>query len=112
GREAGPDVGVVPDVAEDVRIDPPGAAHLDPARVLADGATLSVAEEARHVELDRRLGEREEARAHAHLAFRAEERAEELQHGSLQIRERDAAIDDEALDLEERRVARRVWGLG
>ena len=62
----------------------------------------------RHVELDRRLGEREVARPHAHLALGPEQRAEELEHVALEVGERDAAVDDEALDLEERRRVRRV----
>src|SRR5687768_6434105 len=42
-REPGPDLRVVADVAEHVRIDGAGAAHLDPARVLADGTARAVA---------------------------------------------------------------------
>src|SRR3954463_3198077 len=73
-REAGPDLWVVADVREHLRIDPAGSAHLDPARVLAHRAALSVAQKTRHVELHRRLGEREVARPHPHLALVAEQR--------------------------------------
>ena len=107
-REALPLVRVEADVAEHVGVDPAGAAHLDPAGVLAHRAALAVAEEAGDVELDRRLGEREEARAHAHLALRPEQLAEELQHRAAQVGERDPAVDGEALDLLERRRVRRV----
>src|SRR3954454_10774333 len=100
-------VGIDADVPEDVGVDPAGAAHLDPARVLARRASVAAADEARHVELDRRLGEREKTRPHAHLARLAEQRAEELQHRPLQVGERDAAVDGQALDLQEdRRVGR------
>src|SRR3954471_3738460 len=54
--EAGPDVRVVADVGEHLRIDPAGSAHLDPAGVLAHRAALSIAQKTRHVELDRGLG--------------------------------------------------------
>ena len=92
---------------EDVRVDPACAAHLDPARVLARRAALTAADEAGDVELDRRLGEREEARPHAHLPLGAKKRPEELQHRALQVGERDPAVDREALDLQEdRRVGR------
>src|SRR5256885_6367711 len=56
-REALPLRRVEADVAKDVRVDPAGAAHLDPARVLADAAAAAAADEAGDVELDRRLGE-------------------------------------------------------
>src|SRR5205823_7042314 len=107
-RETLPLRRVEADVAEDVRINPAGAAHLDPAGVLAHRAAAAAADEARDVELDRRLREREVARPHAHLPLRAEERAEELQHCPLQVGERDAAVDGQALDLQERRRVGRI----
>src|SRR5262249_54872510 len=102
-REALPFGRVEVDVAEHVRVDPAGAAHLDPAGVLADGAALARADEAGDVELDRRLGEREVARPHPHLALGPEQRTEELQDGAAEVGERDAAVDGEALDLLEGR---------
>ena len=41
------------------------AEHFNPARAFADAATLSVAVDTGQVNLSRRLGEREEARAEA-----------------------------------------------
>src|SRR6476620_9044143 len=70
--EATPLVRVVPDVLEHRRIDDARAAHLVPARVLAERAAPAFAEEARHVELDRRLREGKEVRPHAELAVLAE----------------------------------------
>ncbi len=99
------------DVAEHVGVDPAGTAHLDPAGVLARGAADAAADEAGDVELDRRLGEGEVARAHAHLALGAEERPEELQHGALEVGQGDAPVDRQALDLEEDRRVGRVGGV-
>ena len=45
-REAGDLLRVVADVLEHVRVDDAGAAHLDPAGVLADAAARAAAEEA------------------------------------------------------------------
>src|SRR5262249_18976567 len=97
--EAGPLVRVEPDVLEDGRIDDAGAAHLEPAGVLAEDAARSAAEEARDVELDGGLREREEARAHADIAVATEHLVEEVQQRSLQVGERDVAVDCERLDL-------------
>src|SRR3954451_19603265 len=99
---------IEPDVPEDDRVDPARAAHLDPAGVLADAAAAAAADEAGDVELDRRLREREVARPHPHLPLRAEEPAEEFQHCPLQVGERDAAVDGQALDLQERRRVGRI----
>ena len=107
-REALELVGIDVDVAEHVGVDPAGAAHLDPAGVLARRAAPAAADEAGDVELDRRLREREEARPHPHLALLAEQRAKELQHGALEVGECDPSVDGEALDLEEDRRVRRV----
>src|SRR3954454_18826311 len=102
-REALPFVRVEADGAEHIGVDPAGAAHLDPAGLLAHRAASTVAEEAGDVELDRRFGEREVAGAHADVPVRAEQLAEVLLNGAAQVRERDAAVDGEALDLLERR---------
>ena len=70
-----------------------------------------VAVEARHVDLDARLGEREEVGAQLHLALVAEDRAREREQRPLEVGERDALVDREPLDLVElRRVGRVVVG--
>src|SRR3954470_9606317 len=57
-REAGVLLGAPADELVEVRGDHAGAAHLDPARVLADRAARAAAVEARDVRLHRRLRER------------------------------------------------------
>src|SRR5919206_1853313 len=107
-------VAVVVDVGVDVRVDLAGAEDLDPALALAQAAAravrheaLAVAVEARDVDLDARLGEREEVRAQADVAPLAEDRVGEAQQRALQVGERDVLVDGEALDLVElRRVGR------
>src|SRR5215213_8207349 len=110
-REAGPLLGVVAHELEQLGVDHPGAADLDPAGVAADGAAVAVAEEARHVRLDRRLGEGEEVRPEADVAILAEERAHQVGERALQVGERDPAVDGEALDLVEDRCVGRVRGV-
>src|ERR1017187_4230623 len=56
---------VVVHEAIDGRVDHARAEELNPARLLADVASLAAAEHARRVHLDRRLGEREIARPQA-----------------------------------------------
>ena len=68
----------------------------------------AAAQEARDVELDARLGEREVVRAQADLAVGPEERAREVLERALEVRQREAAVDREALDLLEHRRVRRV----
>ena len=108
-------VAVVAHELEHVRVDHPGAEDLDPGRALAQRAALSrrqdpaVAVEARDVDLDARLGEREEVRAQPDLALGAEDRARERQQRALEVGERDALVDREPLDLVE---LRRVRGVG
>src|SRR5205085_2516663 len=72
-------VAVLADVREHVRVDHAGAEDLDPAGALAEVAAYGwvgsdqgagpPALEAGHVDLDARLGEREEVRAQAHVAL-------------------------------------------
>src|SRR3954471_14906045 len=107
-------VAVVVDVGVDVGIDLARAEDLDPALALAQAAArtighvaLAVAVEARDVDLDARLGEREEVRAQADVAALAEDRVGEAQQRALEVGERDVLVDGEALDLVElRRVGR------
>ena len=88
-----------------------GAGELDPARVLALGAAGSLAEDAARRDVGARLDEREERRDEARLRPRAEERGEEFLDRPLQVRHRDAALDDEPLDLVEDRRVRGVDAL-
>src|SRR5215210_6197966 len=98
-------VAVVVDVGVDVRVDLAGAEDLDPALALAQPAARavphvapSVAVEARDVDLDARLGEREEVRAQADVAALAEDRVGEAEQRALEVGERDVRVDREALD--------------
>src|SRR3954468_13835204 len=108
-------VAVVVDVGVDVGIDLARAEDLDPALALAQAAArtighvaLAVAVEARDVDLDARLGEREEVRAQADVAALAEDRVGEAQQRALEVGERDVLVDREPLDLVELRRVRRV----
>ena len=66
----------------------------------------------RHVELGRRLGEREVRRAEAAWCESlAEERLHERLDGAGQVGERDAPVDDQALDLVEHRQVGGVGGV-
>ena len=56
-------LGIVTDPAQHIGMDHAGAAHLDPAGVLADAASLAVAERAVDREVDARLDERERNRS-------------------------------------------------
>ena len=107
-REPAPLLGVEADVLEHARVDHAGAAHLDPARELARAAARAAADPARDVRLDRRLGEREVVRAEADAPLGPVERAHHVQQRALEVGEREAAVDGEALELVEDRVARRV----
>ena len=73
-----------------------------------DRAARPVAEVARDERLDRRLGEREVIRDEAGLPALAEERLQQIVERSLQVSERDAFVDGEALDLVEGRRMRRI----
>src|SRR3712207_8388098 len=68
---------------------------LDPARVLAYGAPLPVAEVAGDVELDGGLGEREEARPHAHLALTSEDRRDERLDRPAEVRSEERRVGKE-----------------
>src|SRR5215211_2983245 len=108
-------VAVVVDVGVDVRVDLARAEDLDPALALAQPAARAVAHEAAavaveagDVDLDARLGEREEVRAQADVAARAEDRVREAQQRALEVGERDVLVDGEALYLVELRGVGRV----
>jgi ABC-type multidrug transport system fused ATPase/permease subunit len=107
--EAGVALGVDAAVAKDVRVDHPAAEHLEPAGALADAAALVEArlgveaEDAADVELGARLDERKVARPEAHGRPRAVEPLGERREHALEVRERDALVHEEALDLVEHR---------
>ncbi len=100
--------GVVADEAVEVGIDHAGAEDLEPAGVLARAAAGATAEQAFDVELDARLGEREEVRPQTDGAVGPEELAGELVQRALEVGQGDAAVDGQALDLVEHRRVRGV----
>src|SRR5215510_14844654 len=75
--EAAVDRRVVVDLAQHAWIHHAGAAHLEPAGVLADATADAFADHAIHVKLGAGLGEWEVARAEAYLAVGAEHLAGE-----------------------------------
>src|SRR5262245_31960836 len=97
-RKALPLVGVEAAVGEDVRVDHAAPAELEERPVGPND-----------VELGRRLGEREVRRAQPRRERAAEEGLRELVDRAGEVGERDAAVDDEALDLVEHRE---VGGVG
>src|SRR5689334_8448046 len=107
-RPAGDLLGIVADVLQDLGMHHPRAEDLEPARLLADSASLAGAEEAHHVDLRRRLGERKERRTKPDLAARAEHLAREQIERALEIGHGDVVIDGETLDLVEHRRVRDV----
>src|SRR5207237_10894200 len=89
---------VVADGAQHVRMDHPGAEHLEPPASPADaarrvGRARRRAPEAGDVGLGGRLGEREEARPEADTGLGAEDAAEEVNEHALQIGEAHALVD-------------------
>ena len=96
-RETLPALGIDADGAQHVRMHLARTGDLEPARAEA------------HVDLGRRLGEREERWAEAHLQVVAlEEVAQELGEHALQVRERHVLADPQAFDLVEHRRVRRI----
>ena len=104
------DLGVVAvDEAEHVRVDHAGAEDLDPALALAHAAAAAAAQEAGDVELDARLGEREEVRSAGGIS-RSGPKSARAKCSSVPLRcaEREPAVDGEALDLLEHAAS--AWG--
>src|SRR5579859_5852069 len=87
------------------------AADFEPALVTAALAAHAGADAARDVELEARLGEREVARAHAHLAVAAVERLDHEEQRALQVPDREPLVHGQALDLAEVRQSSRLWGV-
>src|SRR6202162_3764650 len=85
------------------------AENLQPVLALAE-ADLALVAPALDVDLERRLGEREERRTEPHVdVIDLEERLAELVQDPFEVAEVRGLVDDEALDLVE---VRRVGGVG
>ena len=105
---AGPGLGVVAHCGEDGRIDHPRPADLQPARMLADPATLATAHDAGEVVLDAGFGEGEEVRAESYFHVWPHDLAGEFRQHALEVGQRDLAVDVEPLDLVEVHAVRRI----
>jgi hypothetical protein len=95
------DVRVVPAVLEDGGVHHAGAADFEPPRPLADAATLSVAENAVHVEFHARFGKGEIASAQPYLPIPAEHLPGEGLEHSLEVGQGNVGTNRQPLDLEE-----------
>src|SRR5258708_4044022 len=95
-------------VAEHLGVDHPAAPHLEPAFVPAALAPHSIADSARHVEFEARLGEGEVARPHAHLALDPIQRLDHVQERAFHVTDGQGLVDRQAFDLAEIRKERRV----
>ena len=104
-REPGVHLGIDARGLQHVRVHHAAAAPLDPARAALEGGVPEV-------ELGARLGEREEARAQAHLRLVAEDRLHEVVEGALEVRHGEALVDGHALELHEDRQVRGVELVG
>ena len=100
-RPASHGLGVVAHVPEHVRVHHARAEDLEPAVLLADPAPAAAAEEAEHVHLGRRLGERKEGRAEPDARPRAEHLAGEQLERALEVAHGDVGVDGEPLHLVE-----------
>ena len=109
--EAAVDVRVVADRAQHIGMDHAGAAHLQPAGVLADAAARAAADRAVDGEIDARLDEGEEVAAEADAPLRSEELPRHLGQRSLEVGHRDVAIDRQPLELVEHPLVRGVLRL-
>src|SRR5690242_19952387 len=92
-------VGIVANIAQHARINLAGAAHLEPAAVLADAAARAAADDAVYVELGAGLREREVAWAEADLAAGAEELAGEALQRATQMGHGGGLVDQQPLHL-------------
>src|SRR5881275_2844235 len=70
---------------EDVGINHAAAAHLDPARLLADAASFAAADEARHRHFRAGLGKRKERWLKAGAHIRAKQRLHRVIERALQV---------------------------
>ena len=101
-------VWIEPAIADDVRVHHAAAEDFQPILALAE-SDLVLAAAALDVDLERRLGEREERRPEAHVdVVDLEEGLAELLQDPLEVAEMRAFVDDKALDLVEHRRVRLV----
>ncbi|ABA47491.1 hypothetical protein BURPS1710b_1895 [Burkholderia pseudomallei 1710b] len=101
-RETDIALGIEPHVADHGRMHLAGTGNLEPLT-----GVLAVLEH--HVDLGRRLGEREIRRTEAHENVVAlEEFLQEIRISALQVREADVLVDPQAFDLVEHRRVRRI----
>src|SRR5204862_7242181 len=84
-----------------------GGALAQPAALAVRSDAID-AVEARDIDLDARLGEREEVGSQADLALLAEDRAGERQQGPLEVRQGHVDVDGAPLELVELRGVRGV----
>src|SRR6185503_10045512 len=96
------------DLAQHVWVHHSRTAQLDPARVLTNTTTASLAFEATEIKFSTRLGEREVRRPKARDRVRPEHPPQKLSHCAFQVRHRDAAIDTQSFDLEKHRIVRGI----
>src|SRR5437763_11329270 len=106
--EAGELFGIDVNGAQDVRVNHPRPAQFYPARPFAETTARAAALEAGVVGLHARLGERKIRGAEARARRGAEQTPDELGERALQVSHVRAALDEQALQLEEHRVVRRV----
>ena len=100
--------GSSPQFCKHVRMHHAAAENLQPILAFAE-TDLALVALALDVDFERRLGEREERRAEAHLhAVDLEERLAEFFQDPFQVAEVRALVDDQALDLVEHRRVRLV----
>ncbi len=78
-------------------MDHAGPAHFEPTGVLADAATLAIADRAIDGEFDAWLDEREEVAAEPNPALGPEELAGEFLERALEVGHRDVACRPQAL---------------
>ena len=105
-RPAGVAFRIVPDVRDHGRIYHAGTHDLEPVGFLA--GTIWTRDDALHVDLSARLGEREEGRTEPDLGIWTPVAPGEFGQRALEVHERDTLVDDEALDLHEGRRVRRI----
>src|SRR6185369_4228992 len=97
--ETAPNLRVDADVAEHLRMHHAASENLHPAGLRAGAAAGSAAEDARHVDFRPRIGEWEEAGAHAHLRLGAEKAVDHVLQRGPQMSDVDALVDQQPLGL-------------